>query len=341
MLDRSGSAGSFPLLTEGKVASPVPSGRIDTLGFSFDVESNFQVRGGSVAIDGFGTAEERFRVRHGLPGGGFLNLGIGGKAWVEASLPKRIDGRNVEAVGVPEALEIARDVYEEAGLFCTPRADGKRFELSRLVRLDPVRDFDGVAHVTELLNGLAAVPRDSRYKVRRFADPERNRAESMRVGPNAWASQLYDKHVESKGDAAAGRLRYEGRFHREQLESAFAKANGCVMGRIVDVREDKVQRLTRASFERVGFDREVLGKASVAEAVFGCDWLSRRQQAELWTYLTAPGAAARMGRNAASRYRRTAQELGVTMAAAEEEAADVFVRLDFDKGTEVFRADVA
>jgi hypothetical protein len=109
------------------------------------------------------------------------------------------------------------------------------------------------------------------------------------------------------------------------------------MWRVRDLTEEKVRRLTVESFERVGFDREVVGKSSIAEAVFGENGLSPRVQDRLWCYLTAPGAAGRMDRNTSAKYRRLAQALGVTMAAAAEEAADVVVRLDFETGREVLR----
>jgi hypothetical protein len=314
-----------------------PPAQIDTLGLSWPVEPEFHSIGGRVSIRNFGEPGEATTVSHALPGGGFLALGIGGKAWGEASLPKRLDGSNVSALSVPDALEVARGLYREARGFCEPRDDGKRFELCEIVRLDAVRDFDGVHHAPELLNGLAAVPRSTTQKVRRWADAERNRAETLRVGPKAWGSTLYDKHAESPRDAEPGRVRYEGRFHREQLASEWARKHRFVMRVIADIEEDKVQALTRTSFERVAFDREVVGRASVAEAVFGCERLSRRMQVELWCFLTAPGFNDKRSRTTVAKYRRLAAELGVTVAAAEEESADVMVRLDFEAGSEVLR----
>ena len=44
-----------------------------------------------------------------------------------------------------------------------------------------------------------------------------------------------------------------------------------------------------------------------------------------------------MSRPTVVKYRQLAAELGVTMAAAEEQAADVVVRLDFESGREVLR----
>lgn len=323
-----------------------PEARLDTVGIAFDVSPDFERKGATITTLSAGTDQEKEVVRHKLPRGGFLSV-MGGRGWVEASLPKRQSEAvfaqfgppptNVEGVTVEDAKERLFDMYFEALGFVVPLRGGKEFDEARLVRLDPVRDFDGVAHVGELLDGLAGVPRQALHKVRRFSDAERNRAETITVGPKAWHSTLYDKHVETSGEAPDGRVRYEGRFHKEQLASAWAMKNGCVMRQVVDLTEGKVRAMTRASFHRVGFDREVVGKASVAEKVFGENGLSRRQQAELWAFLTAPGGPARLSRHARARYRNLAGDLGVTMAAARDEAADVVVRLDFDSGMEVCR----
>ena len=331
-----GDLRTFPLLTEGKVHKRCALGQIDTLGFSFPVQ-DFSVIGATMTVRDLGTESESRSWTRKLPGGGFLSTGIGGKAWVEASLPKRIDGENVEALDVSEALDVAHWAYREALGFCEPVGGRGRFEESKLVRVDPVRDFDGIGHVPELLNGLAAVPRSSVHKVRRFADAERNAAESLRVGPKAWGAQLYDKHAETKGVAEVGRLRYEGRFHHEQLTSKWAHKVGAVMRVVGDMSQEKVSALCSASFSRVAFDREVVGRATVAERVFGGNGLSERVQAQLWVYLTAPGAAGRMHRNTAYKYRELAAQLGVTMAAAESECAEMCVRLDYESGRELVR----
>lgn len=337
-------SGGFPLLTEGKVHTKCavgPQAAVDTFGFSFAVdECNYE--GGQVSFLGYQSPDEVMSCRQALPGGGFVAFSDARKgngyvrAWVEASMPKRVQEDNVEALGVEEALEAGREAYREAQFFVRP-VIGQHYEKAGIVRIDGVRDFDGVASVNELLNGLAAAPRLSRLKVRRFQDAARNAAESLRVGPKAWNGQLYDKHAETKGEAAEGRLRSEFRMHRDQLESQRARKDGFMMRHVCDITEEKVQRMTRSTFSLCAFDREVVGKASMSEKVFGCEWLSTKEQTGLWAYLTAPTYSARFSRNTARKYRQLAERLGVTMAAAEEEMPDVRVSLDFDSGTEVVR----
>ena len=108
------------------------------------------------------------------------------------------------------------------------------------------------------------------------------------------------------------------------------------MGQVADIRVDKVDRLSRATFKRVCFDREVVGIASVASAIYQADLTDRRKR-ELWTFLTMPGAVSTFDRKTVYRLRRLAAELGVTPSMASSELPDVRVRLDYDAGTEVRR----
>ncbi len=338
-----GSTTPFPLLTEGKVHKFCanqrgPRAEIDTMGVAYPVEAGFETEGSTAKVFGFGTTGESWRYKQNLPGGGFVALGMGGKAWVEASLPKRAGDDNVEALPVGEALEVMRAACEEAGEFCTPdrRRDGYRFEEAKVIRLDPVRDFDGVRHPGALMDGLAGVPRGPREKVRRWSDSERNQAESLRVGPKAWGALLYDKHRETDGRAPQGRLRYEARLHGDQLTGAWARELGAIMRCVADVTEDKVRAIRLGAFERVGFEREVSAMTTMSDAVFSCEELSVREQAALWAYLTAPGFGSTLHRNTERKYRRMAKLLRVTPGAPEG-AHEYTVRLDFDSGTEALR----
>jgi hypothetical protein len=333
------SARVFPLLTEGKVGkkrTPSPAGRIDTLGFAFRVEGDFQRQGATAQVTNLGGEGESWRYSHKLPNGGFVGLGMGDKAWVEASLPKRYEGDNVVAFTIPQALESARDLYAEAQQFCTPRDDGSIFDRSKLVRLDAVRDFDNVRAIAPILDGLASVPRGKREKVRRFADAQRSKAETLTVGPRAWHSTLYDKHAETSS-APEGRLRCEARMHYEQLTNQRAKENNYVMRQMADITNEKVQALTRETFERCAFDREVSAVGAVAEEVFALD-MSPSKKATLWAYLTAPGFGSMVNRKTFYEYRNLAAKLGLVPGDFFGETdAPLRTRLDFDSGTEVRR----
>lgn len=323
----------FPLSNRGETAPKGCIGRLDTVGLAFQIAPDFDTTGATGSVLRMGLPDEAWSYRHRLDGGGFLALGIGGKGWVEASLPKRKDGENVEAVPVAEGLELLRELVEESAGFCTREVP---FELCEVVRVDAVRDFQGVHHSGELLQGLANTPRPALQKVKLFQDPERCKAETLSVGPNAWKMTGYDKHVESEGVAPAGQLRTETRLHRQQLTSEHARKGDYMMRHVADITGPKVANCHRARFELACFDREVVGVASVASAIRNSD-LTDGQKRGLWCFLTMPGAGELLGRNAVGRYRRLAKELGVTPAAAAEEMPDMRVRLDYETGTEVCR----
>jgi hypothetical protein len=303
---------------------------------AYPVEANFETDGATMMATPVETGGYDVRYRHKLGGGGFLGLGVAGKAWLECSLPKRIGDHNVTALDVPLALETLRDAYDEAGRYCTPR-DHTPFEGAKLVRLDGVRDFNGVRHVPQLLDGLAMIQRDDkRWKVRRYQDAERAMAETVRVGPRAWGGTLYDKHAESPEHAAAGRVRFEARLHNEQLTSVFARKNGGHIGVIADISQHKLDRLTHAMFRRCAFDREVSAMATVAESVRNYDGVSERERAALWAYLTMPGFGATIAPNTERKYRRIAKDLGMCVVGDLEVVAELYtMRLDYGAATEV------
>jgi len=323
----------FPLSNRGESSQEMGFGRLDTVGVAFQVGPDFRTTGATASVVQLGEVGEAWRYRHKLAGGGFLALGINGKAWAEASLPKRIDGENVEAVTVPDALELLRGLVAEADEYCDRKVP---FEHAEVVRIDAVRDFQGVHHAAELLSGLANTPRPAVQKVKLFQDPERCSAETLTVGPKAWKMTGYDKHVETAGAAPEGQLRTETRLHREQLLSEHARKGGYMMGHVADITDDKVERLHRGRFELACFDREVVGVASVAAAIRRAE-LTDESKRELWCFLTMPGASELMSKNTRTRYRRLARELGVTPSAASEELPDMRVRLDYESGTEVCR----
>ncbi len=111
------------------------------------------------------------------------------------------------------------------------------------------------------------------------------------------------------------------------------------MRQIGDLTEDKVSRLSRAVFERVGFDREVSAMANVAQRIFDpTNGLDTKEQSGLWAYLTAPAFRGTVSKNTATKYRRLSAQLGLAPVVEVPDGEGVLVRLDYDRGTEVLRA---
>lgn len=330
--------------------------RLDTVGFSFPICSE-DLQGATMAVRNYGTGDESVTWRRPLPGGGFLAGGMGRSAWVEASLPKRVGEDNVEGVTVGQAHELLEHLYHEATTFVEPdlnaapreyldgRSDpvGPRFPVSRhrswetasLKRLDVCRDFDGITAIGPLLDGLSTVKQNGRSKIRRYADSDRGAAETLRVGPKAWAATLYDKHAESPHHAAPGRLRFEYRARSKQLLSKRAQEWKTAMATIGQIDDDKVQTIGRRQFAAVGFDREVAGSAQLAEAVNSIDDLSDRVKRDLVGYLAcrAMGVRLEMSSNTERKYRQLASRLGLVLS-DEVLAQTASVRLDYDTGSQ-------
>jgi hypothetical protein len=316
--------------------------QVDTVGIAFPVD-DFDRAGCTVTVGNYAMPGETFKYSRKLDGGGFLATGVGNMGWCEASLPKRVDGENFEALQIGPAIDVLRTLYDEAASHCAV-PDGHDFEESRVVRLDLVRDFHHVDNPTTILDGLASIDQPGRAKVRRFADPSANRAETLRVGPRAWGCTLYDKHVETGGRAPAGQVRFEARLHRPQLRSAFARANGGHFGCVADLIRagnlhgttddgQALERASRAWFDRVGFGRDCQTDDALARRI---ELLELRPAiaASLWCYLTAPAIVRGWSAHTVRKYRGLAADLN--LAPATNWATNV-VRLDFDSGTVVER----
>jgi hypothetical protein len=265
---------------------------VDTVGVAFPV------RGTGVRRE-FRT-EISPRTRFALPSGGFLAVGMGEMAWVEASLPKRSRGENTAGVSIDESRRIIGEMVNEACVFVEPAEQrtittesGLSREVSvdnpRIVRLDLVRDFQlkNPGYLTDILNGLANVPRDGRIKIRRFADGRTGRAETLRVGPASWAATLYDKHAESGGLANKGALRAEFRLRSRQLTGQRAQRVAGALVTVDELDEDRCELFRRDWFERVRFGSWVGSTTNVwscledlqltdRERIFFVGWLQAR-----------------------------------------------------------------
>jgi hypothetical protein len=311
------------------------------LGVAYAVRSDFDQTNTKVSIANYRTPDEHYRYQRKLDGGGFAGLGIGGKVWLEASLPKRAGDDNIEGLTIPDAVAALREMVREAESFCEVDRDRCADPMTdaKVVRLDLVRDFDDVEHQGDVLDGLARVPRGPTMKVRRWADGERNLAESLRVGPRAWGATLYDKWAETDGRAPEGRVRFEARLHADQLSSVWAREHGGHVRVVADVAEEKLRSLTRSAFVRCAFDREVATLTNIQQLILARADLKLNSRCMLLAYVTVPGVSSRMHRNQERRYRRLAADIGLTPAAGDvDTSAPGIVRLDFDEGREVLRA---
>lgn len=284
------------------------------------------------------------RNRFRLPGGGFVGVGIGEMAWIEASLPNRARGENTVGVGLEEAKQLISELIDEALLFIDPAGAREittesgvtrtvSVEDPRVVRLDLVRDFrlQDPARLTGLLDGLARVPRDGRVKVRRFADGRTGEAETLRVGPASWAATLYDKHAESGGLADRGSLRAEFRLRSRQLSSVGAQQRHGAVVTLSDVSEERCDGMRREWFDRARFGSWVGGRRTIWDALRETD-LSDREKIFFvgWLQARNDSVITSISSKTDRRYRR----LLASLPDLDGVGGDVTMRLNYDLGHE-------
>lgn len=314
----------------------MPELSIDTVGVAIPVTGR-GVREGT--RNELGT-QNRFR----LPGGGFVAVGIGEMAWIEASLPNRCRGENTSGVSLGEARELIGGMVEEAMIFVEP-APAREIETEtgvvrtvsvddpRVVRLDLVRDFrlEDPRRMTPLLDGLANVPRDGRIKVRRFADGRTGRAETLRVGPASWAATLYDKHVESGGLAERGALRAEFRLRSRQLSSVGTRARHGAIVAVSDLADDRCEAIRKDWFEKAKFGTWVGGRQSIWDVLRETD-LSDREKIFFVGWLAArnDSIVTSISSKTDRRYRR----ILASIPAVDQFAGAIQMRLNYELGRE-------
>lgn len=292
-----------------------------------------------------GVLRRGMRMR--LPGGGFVATGVGGLAWVEASLPKRVNGQNVEPLGVDEVKSAIVALVAEAQALVPCESfevkevdrDGvvRSFsaENPKIVRLDLVRDFrlGEPSLLTSVLDGLAAVPQGGRAKVQRFADGKSGRAETLRVGPGAWAATLYDKHCESGGLADKGHLRAEFRLRARQLRSRRVAASGSEIYSLADLDEERGERIRRSWWDLVGFGSWVGASPNIWEALAGTGLSDRGKLFFVgWYMARRDGQDLVVSDKTERKFRQILKRLEIGSGGTRR------VRLNYERGCEEFAA---
>jgi hypothetical protein len=352
-----------------------PAARVDTVGVAFpiaalpdvdvmvragwEVKSLSAVKGEGRSVPAgsgmFGVGGYQARYARRLDGGGFVAVGKGEMAWVEASLPKRRG--QWESLGLKDALREIGAMVDDACQFVTPTDHGKavrdsdgrrehvvRVDDPKVVRLDLVREFrlQSPELLSPILDGLGNIHHGGRVTTRRFADGNNGQAQTLSIGPRAWKMTLYDKHTESKTwasdsnlrmlPAPAGSLRAEARLHGDQLRSARAVASGGAVARVVDLEEHKLRKLRRAWWDLTGCGATVTSAGSLFELVWAQPW-SEAVRARFLGWVQNP-AMTFTNRNLEADCRRRAEMLGVVRG----DLPGLEVALDYDAGRERVRA---
>lgn len=337
MVHRNATSGPVPLSNRrGTGLKNRPRVGLDRISVSFPVRavapegawSAHQVKprealSGSVEVDG-----ASFFV-----GATEIERADGQRAWwakVEGN-PSRVgDSEGYGLCPVVELRQRLAPVFELVTAdFVTPECS---LDEARVKRLDVARDFDGVADVPALLVGLARVHRPWSRKNNLYNDGTRHGAQTLMVGSGAGVVRLYDKFAETCGVAPEGQLRWE-----TEARSAWLGQYAAIE-QLADVNSDSVEQLAQDRWRWSGMATEVCTRNEVVARTRAAALSPTVRRAFLgWLMETACGYESSLSKDAASKYRKLARDLGVALG-PEALTGSMVGRLDWEKGTVVVRA---
>jgi len=300
---------------------PNGSPTIDTVRVGGPVEAvNIGAPGWRMSVENTQAGISEKARRRQLPSGAWLDV-VAGRAWVEASVPKLLRGVNYPAAPLPDVVEAATMMLEEASGFV-------RFsEGDPLVnRLDVVSDLplEDQMTVGTVISTLAALPVMGAQSVTHHLDPTRHKAQTLsKRTKSAGSGTLYDKLRESGNEAARGVLRFEGRERRRSLRAAGIE-------RLSDLDPVLVDLVGRERFKWCGFDTPMLTDQDFWQHLLDARMYDRTRL-QVYGFACAQrdlGGISGLfeARRSDYRWRKFLHEFGVLTK------ADQSMRIDYDEG---------
>lgn len=265
------------------------------------------------------------------------------QATFEFSVPRFIYDTNLVTVGVDQATEVVRHVYDEASHYVNWAVS---LEDLGITRLDTTRHFIVGGKTPDVLDGLRLTsPRRSlRTRVHTMEDGDNS---IQRGTPKRWLGKLYDKGEERRVAAARSRSGDVSETRRRQVETTLAsgvlrfeatmrrpvlREHG--IGVVRDLEDSRTATLTHHFFQQAGFDQEVGGMSKIkAIALIASSEgnYSDFTKALLDAQLEALGLPPAVEAKTRKRYLRTRRRYGISPAdflLPERES----IRLDFGSG---------
>ena len=165
------------------------------------------------------------------------------------------------------------------------------------------------------------------------ADPKGNGAQTLDVGSGAAGGvRLYNKHVETEGEAPEGTVHWE-----TQARAAWAKNYGGIKV-LADVSTESVERLAQDRWEWSHMGAEIAGSIGRLVEVVGQSGPTKAQQNSFigWLVKQAGGVdCSDASRATLAKYRRLQREVGIAAPADLGSMVEVVRRLDWASGREV------
>jgi hypothetical protein len=204
----------------------------------------------------------------------------------------------------------------------------------RVKRVDLARDFEAVDDPGRLIRGLAPVHRPYARLNLIHADPHRNRAETLMVGSGAGVVRLYNKHVQSGGQAAEGTVRWES-----ECKKGWLNERGSVK-RVSDLDAESTERLALDRWEWSQMGVEVASSIGRLVQATAQTELTERERVFFvgWLMCEAGGQPVRgLSKATLAKYRRVQRQIGIAAPCDVVSMVEVVSRLDWDSGREVLR----
>jgi hypothetical protein len=340
-----GAPDQFPLLTEGETSQNLGSAGVDRISLSFPVadfdrDERSWWRVSTTAVGGPNEARQFSQNVSLGPGQPKVFVGVSDVAaarglWgkVELNPSRVVNPDGWELASTAEVRGAVMDAVVAALPMLTPATEN--VGEFRVKRLDVARDFQ-TSHGEFYVRGLAPVHRAWARRNLVHFDPARKGAQTLMVGSGTGVVRLYDKEAETGGQAPPGTLRFEA-----ECRSAWC-SNYAGIDCLDDVTDSNVDQLARNRWEWSGMGTDVAAMERVVE-VAKRSGLSPRELCSFLGYVTllANGSGRVVSKNTATKYRRMARSLGVSISELEESSARFLGRLDWDQGCEVLHAEAA
>ncbi len=198
------------------------------------------------------------------------------------------------------------------------------------------RDFNGILLPSRYVRSLADAPSDTRGGIRGYSKAFRVRGDSLYWGNKSGQARLYDKHLETRGRAAHGTLRWEVESRRPWCVEHGIRV-------VHDITPASVVHLARNIWRRSGMGTPVTSLPQFVKDVMTDPKVSDTEVRGLLGWLLAESYGANIapkGKDTMKKYRDIVGRHGVPTLFQEcnHDGWPVHGRLDLDTGEEVLHA---
>jgi hypothetical protein len=285
-----------------------------------------------------GTPDEEWGAswRWDLLGLGWVSINRRRVGRLELSLPHRRYGGNRIPVGAGEVMDILIDAFTEVAEVVEVPQEWIHPDRLGVSRVDLAHDFYGITDIAAVLRCLHRIPQRRGVDRDLHSDGGGPVAETLTVSTDtAYRVNLYNKDSESGTDRPAGHLRFEAQLRRPRLQKGgYIRRCGGPVEVVADLTDGIMERMAKAMFEELHFDRVLIPHSQLADRIDKIDNLSDRDKVALAGHLLWLEAGRRppTSDRTFGKFEALANRCGISSAGDDLE---VPLRLDWDSATEI------